>query len=197
MAVTRELAIHDFDSAQIVLRELEPGEQLLWSGRPGQGVRLRRADAFAIPFSLIWAGFTAVWEIEAIRSGEPLFMRLWGIPFLVLGAYLVVGRFVADARLRRNTVYGVTDRRVILVSGLFSRSTTSHLLRAVPAITLSERRDGEGDVVLDATDMNHVATGGMVSLGSSVPPALEFLPRYGMSTRSSATRTGEQGEPFV
>ena len=64
---------------------------------------------------------------------------------------------------------------MIVISGPFARSTTSHTLRALPAITLSERRNGEGDVVLAASDMNHVAAGGMVSRGSSVPPALEFV----------------------
>ena len=177
MEVTRELAIHDVDPEQTVLRELEPGEQLLWSGRPGQGLRLRRADAWAIPFSIMWAGFAVFWEAGVIRSGAPLFMRLWGIPFLLVGAYVVAGRFVVDAWHRRNTVYGVTDRRVIVCSGLFSRRTTSHLLRLLPAITLSERRGGEGDVVLEAGDMNHVAAGGLVPRGSSIPPALEFLPQ--------------------
>lgn len=171
------MAIHDVDLEQVVLRELEPGEQILWTGRPGQGLRLRRADAWAIPFSIMWAGFFVFWETSVIQSEEPLFMRLWGIPFLLVGAYLVAGRFVVDAWLRRNTAYGVTDRRVLVFSGLFSHRTTSYLLRVLPAITLSERRDGEGDVVLEATDMSHVAAGGMVPKGSSVPPALEFLPQ--------------------
>jgi hypothetical protein len=175
--VTRELAIHDFDVEPIVLRELEPGEQLLWSGRPVQGLRFRRAEAWAIPFSIVWTGFFVFWEGDAIRSGAPLFTRLWGIPFLVVGAYLVPGRFVVDLWVRGNTAYGVTDRRVIVSSGLLSRRTTSHALDALPAVTLSERRHGEGDVVLEARDMSHVAAGGMVPKGSSVPPALEFLPQ--------------------
>ena len=171
------MAIRDFDVEPIVLRELEPGEQLLWSGRPGQGLRLRRAEAWVIPFSIVWAGFWVFWESDAIQSGAPLWIRLWGLPFLVVAVYVVAGRFVVDVWVRRNTVYGVTARRVIVCSGLFSRRTTSHALEALPAITLSERRHGEGDVVLDATNMNHVAAGGLVPKGSSVPPALEFLPQ--------------------
>jgi hypothetical protein len=174
--VTLELAISVLDIAHIVGRELEAGERLLWSGQPAQGIRLRKADALAIPFSLLWTGLFIFWETSVIRSGAPLFVRLWGIPFLLVGAYLVAGRFFVDAWQRTRTVYAVTDRRVIVVSGVFTRCTTSHALRTLPAITLSERHNGEGDVVLADTDMNHVATGGLVARGSSVPPALEFVP---------------------
>lgn len=165
----------DLDVEQIVSRELEAGERLLWCGRPAQGLRVRRADAFAIPFSLIWTAFFVFWEASALRTGAPLFFRLWGAPFLIMGAYLVFGRFVADARRRRRTLYGVTDQRIIVIAGLSSRTTTSHALRTLPAVTLAERRSGEGDVVLAATDMNHVGSGGVVKRGDSVPPALEFL----------------------
>ena len=101
----------DVDVEQLIVRELEAGERLHWSGRPGQGLRVRKADVFAIPFGLIWAGFAVFWEAGVVSSGAPLFMRLWGIPFLAIGAYLVAGRFITDAWTRRNTVYGVTDRR--------------------------------------------------------------------------------------
>jgi hypothetical protein len=123
----------------------------------------------------MWAGFAVFWESGVIRSGAPLFVRLWGLPFLAIGAYLVVGRFLADALARRNTAYGVTNHRVIVISGVLSRTTTTYPLRTLPAFTLSERRNGEGDIVLASSDMNHVAVGGVVGRGQSVPPALEFL----------------------
>lgn len=170
------MPITDRDVEPLVNRELEPGETLLWSGRPGQGLRVRRADAHLIPFTILWAGFFVFWEAWGIRSGQPLVMRLFGVPFLVVGVYLVAGRFFVDALKRRNTAYALTDRRVIIVSGLFSPRTMSHALRAIPGITLSERLWGEGDVVLAATGMSHVGIGGLVPRGSTVPPALEFLP---------------------
>ena len=44
------------DSQDLIRGELGKGEKLLWAGRPRQGVVLRAADAFLIPFSIMWGG---------------------------------------------------------------------------------------------------------------------------------------------
>jgi len=56
-------------------RELGVGEQVLWSGQPKRGLRLRAADAFLIPFSLRWAGFAVVWESGLVSSAAPFFLH--------------------------------------------------------------------------------------------------------------------------
>ena len=73
---------------------LRPGELLLWSGRPDPNVHFTGADAFLIPFSIMWAGFAFFWESAAFRSGGPIFFKLWGIPFVAMGLYIVFGRFI-------------------------------------------------------------------------------------------------------
>ncbi|MGD0898102.1 MAG: hypothetical protein ABR915_09730 [Thermoguttaceae bacterium] len=107
-----------FDDADSMIRsELRPEERLLWTGRPPQGIRLRATDAFLIPFSILWGGFAFFWEAMVIASGAPLFFVAWGIPFVVVGLYLVLGRFWVDARQRAHTFYGLTDSRIIVVEG--------------------------------------------------------------------------------
>jgi len=167
----------EFDAKQLILREIDAGEHLLWAGQPRRGICFRRADIFMIPFSIIWASFTVFWEIMAFRENAPIFFRFWGIPFVLAGAYLVVGRFVWDAWRRTRTVYGVTDRRVLIVSGAGARSTTTLALKTLPGLTLDERYDGVGDVVFAATDASHVATGGLVSRGDTVPAMFELIPQ--------------------
>jgi hypothetical protein len=127
---------------------LEAGESLVWTGVPRQGFLLRPFDAFMIPFSLLWGGFAVFWEASVLEKGAPLFFALWGIPFVLVAVYITVGRFFIDARVRASTFYGLTDRRAIIVWGMFSRTTTSLPLRTLTDISLEERKDGSGTIYL-------------------------------------------------
>ncbi len=135
------------DAQQAIARELESGERLLWSGVPPEGFLLRRTDALMIPFSLMWGGFAFFWEATALRHKAPIFFKLWGIPFVLFGLYMIFGRFFVDAKQRSRTAYGVTDRRVILIYGVFSKGLKSLPLKSLTEISLSEKSDGTGTVI--------------------------------------------------
>ncbi len=107
---------------------------------------VRGSDALAIPFSLLWCGFAIFWEASVIASNAPSFFALWGIPFVVIGIYLVIGRFFADARLRANTFYAVTSDRVLIVSGLFSRKVKSLNVKTLTDVSLTQSASGVGSI---------------------------------------------------
>jgi hypothetical protein len=151
---------------------LDSGERLLWTGYPVQGIRLRASDGFLVPFSVMWGGFAIFWEVMAFREGAPFFVRLWGVPFVAVGLYLIVGRFFWDAYCRGRTVYALTDRRIIIVDGGFSRSSRTVNLKTLPELSLTERRDGTGDIALGAS----VGVSGRWPSREVQPPALELLP---------------------
>lgn len=126
--------------------ELGSNERLLWSGRPRQGLLLRGSDALLIPFSLLWGGFALFWEAGVLTAGAPFFFILWGIPFVLVGLYITMGRFFLNAALRAKTFYGVTNERAIIISGLFSPTIKSLSLRTTSDIALEQYRDGSGTI---------------------------------------------------
>ena len=123
---------------------LDRDEQLLWVGRPRQGILFRSSDAALIPFSLLWGGFAFFWEFMVVTGGgrgrghAPVFFMLWGIPFCVVGVYITVGRFLVDAFVRSRMWYGVTNRRALIVSGIGASRLTSFDLATVGEVTLTK-----------------------------------------------------------
>ena len=126
--------------------ELGKGERLLWSGQPKQGLMLRHSDAIQIPFSLLWGGFAIFWETMAIAGRAPFFFMLWGIPFVLVGLYMIVGRFFVDAAQRAKTYYAITNERILIVSGLLMRNVRTLSLKTLSDINLGVKGNGSGTI---------------------------------------------------
>lgn len=122
---------------------LTAGEAVLWQGRPGKGHLITAQDVFLIPFSLLWCGFAVFWEFGVIAAGAPLIMKLWGIPFVCVGLYMVFGRFFWTAWQRKRTAYVITNRKIIR-----NRGNRIDMLQSgsLPDIHVSVNRDGSGTI---------------------------------------------------
>lgn len=158
--------------SQSIRRELSEDERLLWSGRPERGIKLRPSDALAIPFSLLWGGFAFFWEYSVLSKGGPIFFGFWGIPFVLVGLYMIAGRFFADAYVRDRTDYAVTDQRVLIVSGMFSREVKSLPLASMSNISLKEQASGTGTIQFGPMPPG----ASMMMIGPSWPGAGRMLP---------------------
>jgi hypothetical protein len=159
------------NSANAVIRgKLGQDEQLLWSAQPRGGVAFRSEDFFLVPFSLLWGGFAIFWEWGVTTSGAGLFFQLWGIPFVAVGLYMIVGRFAYDAWLRSKTFYGLTNERAVIV-----RRTFGEVVRSIPLASLGDYTLSVGN---DKT--------GTITFGNGEPSYYAMLaPWRGDSTRSA------------
>ncbi len=160
---------------QVLFCELGRSEKLLWSGRPRQGVFIGPKDALLIPFSLMWGGFAIFWEYGVVTSNSPFFFELWGVPFVLAGLYLIGGRFFFDARERSKTYYGLTNERVIIVSGLFSHRVKSLQLRTLSEVSLSEVKDGIGTITFGPTAPWWAGSGGWPGANKNASPAFDSI----------------------
>lgn len=136
----------DFNVTSELQDYLELNERLIWSGQSKKGIVFRTIDIFLIPFSLLWCGFAIFWFTAALLSGAPVFLAIFGIPFVCVGLFLVFGRFIIDAKKRENTFYGITENRIIIRSGIFKKTIKSINLKTLSEIEFEEKRDGSGTI---------------------------------------------------
>lgn len=130
--------------------DLTSGESVVWAGQPSTSVIFHKEDALLIPFSFLWGGFAIFWEASVARiwgnsaKGQWTLGILWGIPFVLIGQYLIWGRFVYAAWLKRRTHYAVTNRRVLVVQDGWRRQTASAYIDSLPSVVKEGGSNGIG-----------------------------------------------------
>ncbi len=93
--------------------QLQRGETLVWAERPGPAARVRAKIMIGF-FGVFFFSFSIFWESQAMASGEPFF-ALFGIPFIVVGAGLVLTPMWAYVEAKRWLYYAITDRRLLII----------------------------------------------------------------------------------
>lgn len=144
-------AAADASRDRSIRRWLVADEHILWEGKPDIGAYSLRGSWYLIPFSLLWGGFAIFWEATAIASHAPPFFLIWGVPFVLVGLYMIFGRILVARREARNTTYAITDRRILIASGAFRPSFTALELRNLPGAKVDEDRRGTGSITFGAT----------------------------------------------
>lgn len=123
---------------------LVEGEQILWKGKPEKGKVFHKQDIIMIPFSVFWLGFSLFWEFTAIKSGAPMFFSLWGLPFIAVGIYLLIGRHIMSLYLRNKTFYVVTNKRLIIKKGNKLQMCNASEL---PPMEVQLHKNGNGTII--------------------------------------------------
>lgn len=139
--------------------ELRRGEIVRWAGAP-EGPAPLLPLAFLIVFGLFWTGMSILWEWLAVAfawdawigdnvSRTPrwlaLAFALFGAPFVVVGFGVLASPWLA-IRKRRNTLYVVTDQRLLKIESGRSKSVESIEARQIFEVARKDKPYGFGDV---------------------------------------------------
>lgn len=165
----------NYDIENELRPNLSSDEKLIWTGKPKTGILLRSSDAILIPFSVFWAGFVVFWETSVLSTDAPFPFALFGIPFVLVGLYITIGRFFVDAKKRSNTIYGITQDRIIIKTGIFNREIKSLNIKTLSDITINQKADNRGTITLGPTDSRYSMMQGVEWPGNKQPPCLEFI----------------------
>ena len=139
--------------------ELQSGESLYWTGTADP----RRLALTALPasiFGIPFAGFALFWISQAYhatsamsKSSNNAFTNgfkvfpLFGLPFLLIGLGVILAPLWAFLK-GGNTVYAVTNQRVMVITGGGNRSVKSCTSADIVSVEHRERPDGSGDIVI-------------------------------------------------
>jgi hypothetical protein len=122
----------------VIQAQLASGEKLPWEGRPMQGIVCRCLhDSFQSALGRIRVLFGILCAFDGQNS---IVLRALGNSFRSGWTLLHRRPLFVDAKQRANTFYGVTNQRVIIVSGMLNSKVNSLNLRTLSDLTLAIAR---------------------------------------------------------
>ncbi|ANU08459.1 hypothetical protein A6F65_02174 [Paraurantiacibacter namhicola] len=135
-------------------KELQAGERLLWHDKPQQRLSLMGFSIwlFAIPwtaFALFWTGMAYAGISTTADSDGPALgllayaFPLFGVPFIVVGLCMLAAP-LAPLFLKQRQVFGITNRRLLIITKLRATSVESFRLERLGSIKRVEHKDGSG-----------------------------------------------------
>lgn len=95
---------------------LDEGEQILWQGRPGTGVRWKAANIVTSIFGLFFAGFAVFWMTMAAQAPGGFWM--FGLIHFFVGVGIAVLPPFWSSWRRKHTWYTLTDRRAFIATDM-------------------------------------------------------------------------------
>jgi hypothetical protein len=139
---------HDDEAAPGLPAPLPTGERLLWRGAPDWRVLARRS--FHLGKLAAYFGVLVVWQfVSSLADGGgtagALAATVWTLPVAALGLGLVA---LLSWLVATNTVYTLTDRRVVMRVGVVLTVTFNLPLKRIEAARLHPLPGGAGDIAL-------------------------------------------------
>lgn len=133
--------------------ELQPGERVLWLGRPKHGLLAHNRDLEFVLQGLLWVFLLLLIAQDVVFGPKPVILSGRTIGEILLSAHIFIAFFVVFPLQRSHTYYALTNQRVIAVSGVLRRHVQSIYLQSRPGLTLTEEAaEGDrGDILITPT----------------------------------------------
>ena len=133
---------------------LVPGEQVIWRGKPKKNAYIINKIFGLLPIALIWLLFDGFILTSILADGGPTNTIL--IPFFLLHMFPVwlwLANALTANRSWRNTSYYVTNRRILIQTGVLSQDVQSIYYKDIENVNLRvgllDRILGVGDIYFD------------------------------------------------
>lgn len=162
---------------QVIQPYLTLQERLLWIDKPQPGMQFAKADWFLIPFDVFFTCFAFFWMAMAAtiteEGGFPFFTLL-GIPFVMMGLYMLFGWHFLDFIKRSKTVYAITSERTLILN---QRSGLVHAypLDQLKNITFTQQADDSGNLFLGSIDPHYQMLQGTSWPGVKLSPTFQKI----------------------
>lgn len=102
----------DYSFADI---HIDEDDVVLWKGKPEKGITASSHDLMTIPFGIFFTLFAIFWTAMA-ASGFAI-MAVFGIPFILVGLYMLGGKYIINERMKDKTAYVITNKAIIRKRG--------------------------------------------------------------------------------
>jgi len=135
----------------IIRAHAGPGERVLWADRAVSTRSVARALP-SVVFGLFFGGFGALWTLLAWAMTQDQdnlawrFFPLFGIPFACIGLVMATSPLWRPF-VRGVAIYGLTDERILSVSGRKTLLVRSTSLADLGDLQWVERKGGMGDIL--------------------------------------------------
>ncbi|MEL7174228.1 MAG: photosynthetic complex putative assembly protein PuhB [Pseudomonadota bacterium] len=130
---------------------LPKGERILWQGAPSWKALALRGAASRLLAG--WFGLVLAWNLAGLIAGRASLAEATGqlliqgtLVFIALGVLTLIAWATA-----RQTVYTVTNRRVVLRFGLAMDMSVNLPFTQIGSLDMAKRGDGTADLVLGLT----------------------------------------------
>ncbi|MBR2024982.1 MAG: DUF308 domain-containing protein [Clostridia bacterium] len=111
---------NNYDLQLEIKQYLDVNEDILWCDKPFKKITFSSGDVFTTLFGVVWLSFSLFWVASAFfatkgAAGFAKVFPLFGIPFVLIGLYLLFFRHIVSYIRRKNMIYTLTSKRVMIV----------------------------------------------------------------------------------